>query len=285
MIDQILRYFYKLKHPEAALNRDSRSPKITVSITTIPPRIKKVQQVIIRLLEQTVRPDRIVIYLGKDQFKGIELPGLLKAQMALFGVEVRYVEDIGPHTKYWYAIQEFPEDLVITADDDIRYPIDLIEELYESYKRHPKCVSARRCHLITFDENNVVKKYNEWKHKYSEIVDTPSMLLFPTGVGGVLYPPKVLHPEVLNLEILKKLSLKNDDIWLKFMEILNNTPVVTTKPFTIKHVKGSQKVALNQQNVAGGKNDSIIADLVNHYDEFYGKQDTVRSRMRREEKK
>lgn len=277
MMNDIVRFFYKLKHPEAALNKSARDHKITVSITTIPPRITKIQQVITRLLEQTVRPDRIVIYLGKDQFKGVTLPAILRNQVANYGVEVRYVEDIGPHTKYWYAIQDFPEDLVITADDDIRYPDDLIAELYESYKRHPKCVSARRCHLITFDENGVIRKYNDWKHKHSEIVDKPSMLLFPTGVGGVLYPPKVLHPEVFNIDVLKKLSLKNDDIWLKFMEVLAGTPVVSTKPFTIKHVKGSQHVALNQQNVAGGKNDTIVADLDKHYSE-------VRPRMRKEER-
>lgn len=278
MIDPIVRFLYKLKHPDASLNKSPREHKLTVSITTIPPRITKIQQVITRLLEQTVRPDRIVIYLGKDQFKGVKLPPILRTQIQTYGVEVRYVEDIGPHTKYWYAIQEFPNDLVITADDDIRYPDDLIAELYESYKRHPNCVSARRCHLITFDENGMIKKYNDWLYKYSELIDTPSMLLFPTGVGGVLYPPKTLHPEVFNIHNLKTLALKNDDIWLKFMEVLNGTPVVMTKPFTIKHVKGSQKVALNQQNVAGGKNDMIVADL----DKQYGE---VRARMRKEETK
>lgn len=267
MLDNI----YYMFHSEAGLNKQrSRDHKIIVSLTTIPPRIRKVQEVVIRMLKQTVRPDRIIIYLGDKQFEGKKLPLILRLQMQVFGVEVRFVEDLGPHTKYYWAMKEFPNDLIVTVDDDIRYPNDMIEELYNSYKKHPKAVSARRCHLITFDDQGAIKKYNDWKYKYSELIDTPSMKLFPTGVGGVLYPPKVLHSEVFNLESIKKLTLKADDVWLKFMAVLNNTPTVMTKPFIIKHVKGSQKVSLNKENVAGLGNDVCISNVISKYDNFSG---------------
>ncbi len=280
MLGNIIEWFYKIIHPKAFLNsQENRPVKLIVTMTTIPPRVSKIHQVIWRLLEQSVKPDKIIIYLGKEKFQGIELPFTLRLQIKLFGIEIRYVEDIGPHTKYFYAISEFKNDIVITTDDDIRYTNDLIEELYNSYKRHPKAVSARRCHLITFDENFVIKKYNEWLYKHSKLIDIPSMLLFPTGVGGVLYPPNTLHPEVYNLENIKKLTLKNDDVWLKFMEVLNATPVVMTQPFIIKHVKGSQKVALNQDNVRGQGNDIYISNVINAYDDFFGKDDTIIKRM------
>lgn len=272
MLDSI----YHMFHSEAGLNKhEGRDKKIIVSLTTIPPRIHKVQQVVIRMLKQSVRPDRIIIYLGDKQFAGRKLPLILRLQMEVFGVEVRFVEDIGPHTKYFWAMKEFPNDLIVTVDDDIRYPNDMIEELYNSYKKHPKAVSARRCHLITFDEQGVIKKYNDWKYKYSELIDTPSMKLFPTGVGGVLYPPKVLHPEVFNLENIKKLTLKADDVWLKFMAVLNNTPTVMTKPFTIKHVKGSQKVSLNKENVAGLGNDVCISNVISKYENYSGENSAL----------
>jgi len=279
----MLGKIYKLIHSQASLNKqETRQVKLIVSMTTIPPRISKVHQVIWGLLEQTVKPDKIIIYLGKDKFQGVNLPYLLKLQMKLFGVEVRYVEDIGPHTKYFHAITEFKNDIIITTDDDILYSSDLIEVLYQSYQKHPKAVSARRCHLINFDENGSIKKYNEWLYKYSNLIDTPSMLLFPTGVGGVLYPPHTLHPEVYNLENIKKLTLKNDDVWLKFMEILNGTPVVMTPPFIIKKVKGSQKVALNQENVQGQGNDLYINNVIMAYDNFLGNEDTLIKRMKKD---
>ncbi len=283
MLGNIIEWFLKSIHSQASLNiKGPRQIKLIVTMTTIPPRISKVHQVIWRLLEQTVKPDKIIIYLGKDKFQGVNLPYMLKLQMKLFGVEVRYVEDIGPHTKYFHAITEFKNDIIITTDDDILYPSDLIEVLYHSYTKHPKAVSARRCHLINFDENGTIKKYNEWLYKYSNLIDTPSMLLFPTGVGGVLYPPHTLHPEVYNLENIKKLTLKNDDVWLKFMEILNGTPVVMTPPFIIKKVKGSQKVALNQENVQGQGNDVYINNVIMAYDNFLGTEDTLIKRMKKD---
>jgi hypothetical protein len=283
MFGNLIGSFYKKLHSDASLNfSEKRDVKIIVSMTTIPPRISKIHQVILRLLKQTIKADKIIIYLGKDKFKGVSLPFMLQLQMKFFGVEVRYVEDIGPHTKYFYAITEFPNDIVITTDDDIKYTYDLFEELYSSYKRHPKAVSARRCHLMTFDEHGKIKKYNEWLYKYSDLIDTPSMKLFPTGVGGVLYPPKCLHSEVYNLENIKKLTLKNDDVWLKFMEVLNNTPVVMTKPFVIKHVKGSQKVALNQENVRGQGNDVLIANVISAYNDFLGPGSMIKRIMSEE---
>lgn len=277
---QIIEWIYKLLHPEAYLNKEPRPLKLIVSLTTIPPRVGKIKEVIFRMLEQSVRPDKIIVYLGKEKFEGKKLPLFLRVQMNVFGVEIRYVEDIGPHTKYFYAITEFPDQIIITVDDDIRYPNDMIEELYNSYKKHPKAVSARRCHLITFNEDGSIQKYKEWGYKYQELIDTPSMKLFPTGVGGVLYPPKTLHPEVYNLEMIKKISLKNDDVWLKFMEVLNNTPVVATKPFVIKHVKGTQKVALNAENVAGNRNDTIIADVIKAYDQFLSNEQSMLNKIK-----
>jgi hypothetical protein len=281
MFGKITELLFKSIHSKASLHSEKdRSVKIIVSMTTIPPRIHKIHQVVWRLLEQTVKPDKIIIYIGKEKFQGITLPYMLRLQMKLFGVEVRYVEDIGPHTKYFYAITEFPNDIIITTDDDIKYSTDLIEVLFESYKRHPKAVSACRCHLINFDENGSIKKYNEWLYQHSKLIDTPSMLLFPTGVGGVLYPPKCLHPEVYNLESIKKLTFKNDDIWLKFMEVMNGTPVVATTPFINKKVKGSQKVALNQGNVQGQGNDVYIKNIIEAYDDFLGAEDTLIKRMK-----
>lgn len=280
MFEKFIEWFFKVLHPKAFLNNQEYRPaKIIVSMTTIPPRINKIHQVIWILLEQSVKADKIILYLGKDNFKNVTLPFILKLQAKIFGLELRFVDDIGPHTKYFYAISEFKDDIIITTDDDIKYTNDLIEELYNSYEKHPNAVSARRCHLITFNEKLEIKKYNEWEYKQSKLINIPSMLLFPTGVGGVLYPPKTLHPEVYNLDNIKKLSFKNDDVWLKFMEVLNNTPVVMTNPFIIKHVKGSQKVALNQENVRDQANDLYIKNVIGAYNNFHGSVDTIIKRI------
>lgn len=278
MLIALLKLYYRFTLPGASLNTKGRAVPVIVSLTTFGPRIRKVHQVLKLMLTQTVRPDRIVVYVGKDQFNESILPTKLKVFRELYGIEVQFVEDIGPHTKYFYAIKDNPAAIVITVDDDVKYPADLIAELMSSFERHPRCVSAARGHRITFD-NGVIKKYREWDYKFSGLIDTPSMRLFATGVGGVLYPPQVLPAETFNLPELKRLSLKNDDIWLKFMQAIHGTRVVFTKPYVTKHIKGSQKVALNQSNVTGGGNDVMIKNLIEHYNHVLGPSDTLTNRM------
>jgi hypothetical protein len=103
--------------------------------------------------------------------------------------------------------------------------------------------------------------------------------LFATGVGGVFYPPKSLHPEVLNKKNLIATALKADDVWLKFMSLMNNTPVVCTKPYKLKKVRGSQKIALNKINVGEQRNDLITSQVLEKYNRHYGIEDTLMSRI------
>ena len=57
------------------------------------------------------------------------------------GLEIRFCKDIGPHGKLIYALKEFPDAIVVTADDDMIYPKDWLEKLFESYKKKYRCNS------------------------------------------------------------------------------------------------------------------------------------------------
>jgi len=194
----LLHYFYNnIYHPIlyftlslprfSALNKAPRDKKIIVSLTTYPARINAAIIVLGILLRQTCKPDKILLYLGKDQFEGKNLPLWLQLQKKC-GIEIIYCDDLKPHKKYFYTMQKYPDDLVITVDDDIIYNKDLIDNLYKSYNKYPNAVSACRTHLITFDEEGKINPYTKWKFCYSEEIDQPRMNLFATGVGGVLYP-------------------------------------------------------------------------------------------------
>ena len=47
-------------------------------------------------------------------------------------------------------------------------------------------------------------------------------LNFFTGAGGVLYPPKCFHKNILDEKSIMELCPSNDDIWLNWMVKLNN---------------------------------------------------------------
>ncbi len=247
------------------LNTTEREQKIIVSLTTIPERINDAALVIGIMLCQTLKPDKIQLYLGKSRFAGVELPQLLREQRKM-GVEIFCVEDLKPHTKYFYALQKYPKDIVITVDDDILYGENLIENLMDSYRQFPKAVSAMRVHQITFTDSGSIVGYNEWKYCCSDYIRQPRMDLLATGVGGVLYPPEVLPQEVFRKDIFAVYCPYADDIWLKVVQALNGIPCVLAQ----KHVEtqcltGSQQKGLYHENVLQNRNDVQLRALIDYY--------------------
>lgn len=242
-----------------------REKKIIISLTSIPSRYSKLSLCIEGLLRQRMKPDKIILYLGIEN-KNIKLPKKVLNQTKR-GLTIEYREDLKPHTKYFYAIDEYPNDIIITVDDDIFYSKKLVETLYKSYLKYPRCVSCMRSHKILFDGNKI-KPYNEWIYEYNgKDATTPSHLFFATGVGGVLYPPKVLPKEIFEISKLKELSYRQDDVWLKAMEILNNTKVVkaSNKDYHLYIVRGTQQIALNKSNVGKCQNDIYINNVLTYY--------------------
>lgn len=243
------------------------NPNLIVSLTTFPKRFSVVHIAIRGILLQSVLPDRLICYLGSDC-----TPDVLTEEMKeleQYGVEYRFVEgNLKPHKKYLYAVQEFPDATIITIDDDVIYDRKMIESLVICSKKHPQCICARRVHKIKVDyKNRKFMKYCDWEYEYIPESDEESMTFFPTGVGGVLYPPHSLHMDAFNVEKIKEQCLNADDIWLKIMSIRNHTNVVAVKCY-YPHpviVDDSQEFALNSQNVSFGANDKYWDSLVKYY--------------------
>ncbi len=247
-----------------------RNRKIIASLTSYPARLHVVPYAIASLLRQTMKPDKIILWLGQKQFPDEKLPAAFDELMAC-GVDVNFREDIRAHTKYFYAVKEYPEDLVITFDDDIIYQPHIIETLYRSYLQHPECVSAMRTHRITFLPDGNIAPYSAWQWEFSGAKGQESHIWLATGVGGVLYPPHCLSGETFNIEALKKLCLRADDIWLKFMEAINGTKVVPASDdgglqgFAIPE---AQELALCTENVNEGGNDTQVHAILEAYSDW-----------------
>lgn len=234
--------------PVCSLNRLSREEQVIVSVTSFPGRLDTLDICLRSLLRQTMMPDRVVVSFGSDVTEHM-LPSKLK-RMEKYGVEFRYYrENIKPHKKYYYIMQESPDCIIVTVDDDCIYPKTTIEELYSSYKKHPTAVSGRRVHRIVFEEDGSIAPYKKWE---KEVTDSllPSNELVAIGVGGVLYPPHILPPETFNMEAIVNCALCADDLWLKAMEIYASVKVVwaqCSQPEPSVILK-TQKVRLNKHN-------------------------------------
>lgn len=257
------------------------SKHIVVSLTSFPERIPFLPSVLESLVSQTVSADRIVVWLAGTQFPMREndlSPELLEYKNK--NVEFCWCEDLRPHKKYFYTMQQFPESIVITVDDDIVYANDLVEKLLKSYMRFPYAVSAMRAHQITFYQNGEIKPYAEWKREIKH-VGYPSMALVATGALGVLYPPHSLPKETFNIENINRFCLNADDLWLKIMELINNVPVVLADDNgRVNNIEGSQDVALWHTNDSQCENDLQFKSIIMQYNTFCSQTDTLIERLR-----
>ncbi|MCL2048560.1 MAG: glycosyltransferase family 2 protein [Defluviitaleaceae bacterium] len=252
---------YDRSSTQYGLNTEKRDYELVVSFTTFPARIDCAAYVADSMLRQTLKPDRVILNLAECECPPDKLPQEY-ANLQARGLTLNFTENLGPHKKYLFAMRDFPDSIVVTVDDDVFYPENLLETLFKSYRLEPSCVSAIRAHRMLFKKKRLLP-YNSWAHEsfYSEI---PQYDLFATGVGGVLYPPKCMHEDLFDIEAIKKVALAADDVWLKFMQLKKQTPVVVAslKKTRLLYVPSSQEVSLWSENRDNNRNDRIIKDCM-----------------------
>lgn len=239
--------------------------ELTVSLTSFPGRIETIHYCIKSILRQTVKPTRVVLWLAKEQFLNTKLPKEL-LELEAYGLVIKYCDDIRSYKKYYYSMKNWPTSIVVTLDDDVFYPENMLEELLVSYKKYPNAVSCFRAHEIKREEDGNIAKYSNWNFT-SPGLSKPSHKLFQTGVNGVLYPPGVLHEDVFNKDIFMKLCKNADDLWLKIMAFKNGTKVVKVHNYskTMMEVPSSQNTSLMSDNVLSGNNDIQLGNILEYY--------------------
>lgn len=238
---------------------------VIVSLTTIPSRIDKIWITIESIMNQSIKPDKIILWLGIELFKNVSLPKEI-INLQSRGLEVRFCEDLFCHTKYYYTLKENIEADIITIDDDIIYPKNMIKNMIKYSEKFPNCIVCNRAHGILVNDEGEIKKYREWEWEVKDFKKSSHYLL-QTGVSGVLYPKGSLHKEVLNKNKFMKLCPKADDLWLKIMAYKNNTKIVIVNGVSqhFNTINGTQEIALNENNVINGANDRQLKAILKEY--------------------
>lgn len=245
--------------------------EIIISLTSYPARINDVYLTIESLFQQSVKANSVVLWLSLKNFPNgfDELPQLLKSQTSR-GLEIFFVEDdIGSYKKFFYAVEKYPKNIIITVDDDIMYPVDFIDQLYRNYLTAPNVIHCQRACRISISPDGNVQPYHKWKAIIQ--AKEPSFDLFPLGVGGVLYFPGCFHNDVLDSDKFMRLAPRADDVWFKAMSLLNRIPcqiVSDERSWRSRflEIEGSQKSSLwnvNKHKHMG--NDKQIKQVFDHY--------------------
>lgn len=232
---------------------------LIVSLTSYPPRFPTLHLTLKSLLCQSQRPDRIVLWLAYEDLD--QLPYSVR-DLTVHGLEIRATEDIKSYKKIIPTKINDPGAFIVTADDDVYYEADWLEQLCNLVTTS-KDICCHRAHQIEYTDDGLIKPYGQWKFE----VDASSVVehgIFPTGVGGVLYSPHSLHADTTNVKLLTELCPYTDDVWLAWMGRLAGARYkIVEKPWRRITWSKSQQVALANRNFSGSGNDEAIDAMTN----------------------
>ena len=251
----------RLLNTQKIKNFEGNELPVIVSLTSIPFRLNRLHLVVKSLLIQSSKPKKIILWL--DNSLQNKIPSNLKKLYGdIFSIEFTSLNS--SHVKLVPTLEKYPNEIIVTCDDDLMYDKNWLKGLYNEHLEHPKDIIAYTLRQIQFDENNNLLPYSKWK---LNDLSNPSTFL-ALGYNGILYPPNSLPKETLNDKIYMKLAPKADDLWFKAMALLNKTNIrkVNTIPKENIPIMATQKVSLKKLNIGKFKNNQQWEALVEHFD-------------------
>lgn len=228
-----IRAFYLSKDSLGAM--DTPTTSVYVSLTTIRRRIQDVHITIQSLLNQTVPPTHVFLYISEDTFlldhgisrSVLETTAVWKlAQAQPDKLTIHYVPNKGPARKLAHILCDDrvkPDDYIVTVDDDNEYNPDCLERLVTASRQNPEAIISNvGCKVNLTYTYSVYYNSNSCRKPY---LDQRNMAI---GFGGVLYKPRFFGQSSTLLSVLDTLSideLKVDDIVFKLLTHRQGVPV------------------------------------------------------------
>jgi len=206
--------------------------EIWISLTTLPDRIYKINKTLNSLKNQTVQVDKInlcIPYIAKRLNKPYIIPNFLINDKH---INIIRCEDYGPITKLLGSLNncENPNTIIITVDDDVIYPTDLVEKLLTRSQLYPKSAIGF-CGWMLKD---LVKSKHYF---YSNLVyeDRIKGLKFKTSVDvlegyrGVLYKKHFFDNKIYDITNLDESIFYVDDTFISLLLSENNVDRLSFK--------------------------------------------------------
>lgn len=248
---------------------EERTEKVVVSLTSYGKRVTRtLSSTLISLLKQSYKPDVVVLWLDHNEWNDNTIPEVLK-RLRNKGLTIRYCENLYSFKKHIPTIEAYPNDIIITVDDDFYYPSNFIKKLMIEYGKNPNRIYTHLAHRPTFSDNGELMPYSCWNKLISDSSESP---LFATTGGGCLYKKSFLYEDVCNRKLFQTLCPKADDVWMYFMGILKGTPTKVLKnnhfsmlPLDVFYQLTHEDSNLTSVNVKRSYNDVQIEQVMKHY--------------------
>ena len=241
-----------------------KNNKIIASLTSYPLRIETVHLTVQSLLNQTIKADKLILWLSPEEFPGMEndLPSEL-LYLSKNGLEIEWCNNIRSYKKLIPALKKYRDEIIITFDDDLIYNNKTLEILYDYHKKYKKDIIVHRITRMFYNESNELEPFKreyyydnrKIKDNYLDVLKKPSYFNKLTGCGGCLYPPGCFHNDVFNEEIFMQNAPTSDDIWFWLQAVRKKRKVrIPKKHFPeLQYIPGTQDVGLYKINDKGEK--------------------------------
>lgn len=201
---------------------------LIVTLTSTSTRLTVLRHTLLSLLEQSHKPDRIVVCLSKEPYlidEGIDvLPDWFQLMLDQGEVEVNWVENTGPYRKLIPVYrQATDDDWIVTCDDDVIYGVRWLASLVEAGKAYP---SAIVCGRAKYPAINPWKGRQSYLHWPLVVEGSTGKELLPIGIAGVLYRKPLLNDGIMQSNDFRQLAPKQDDLWFNLARQLAGSNVV-----------------------------------------------------------
>jgi hypothetical protein len=182
-----------------------------VTLTTLPSRIDKIAPALNSLLDQTVKPEVILLALpdaSVREKKGYAVPPWLDHPLVKILPSGR---DWGPATKIIPALQRFagmPDTAILAVDDDNVYPRQFVETFVRFARVLPDASLSLRGWPIP--------PSRKWRDSHAikgTEISAPMETDIITGCGGIMVRPRFFDDRFFDYAAAPREAFFVDDIW------------------------------------------------------------------------
>ena len=229
----IIKYTdYEQYYEQYYNDNDNDNDNIIVSFTTIPSRINKIKGTLDSILNQDLKPRKIMINIPNYSIrekKGYKIPLFLQNNPL---IEINRCIDYGPATKFIPAILKYrgTNQKIVVIDDDHIYPKQLLYIFNKFSNKYPNYAIGNRGWLIT--------KNLRWENTipiFSNKINKLKRVGVLTGNCGYLIKPNMFNiNSLLNYNDAPEGCFYMDDIWINGQLSKNNIQkYVINHPYSV----------------------------------------------------
>lgn len=229
-----------------------RNEHVVIAFSTTPYRIAEMQDTVSTILQQDMKPDAIFLAVP-HVFKRDNTPYVIPAWLQNHPqITVIRTQDYGPATKLLGVLEQVkldPNTIIITMDDDVKYPKNIVTQLVYKAKQYPNEAIGIAGADLDYDERG-----NLISNKIGGLValahsDANATLL--QGFSGIAYRRNFFNQDIFAITNAPRECINSDDLYLSFHLAKQNIPRRILKNRYIN------RLTINYSDEIGNRDDAL----------------------------